>query len=327
MTEPPSQPAKPRRKRRRGCLLALISIFLAGLVAAELVARYGYGLGDPPLYEVDPQIEYLHKPSSSYQRFGNRVAFNSWSMRSDEFAQRKDDPDEFRVMVIGDSVINGGAWTDQSDTVTEVLRRNLVKRLNRPVVVGNISAGSWGPPNQLAYVEKFGFFDADAVIIVLGSEDFGDAPTFDELGSEKPTRKPVFALQEVVTRYVPLFFNWMMGSAGPPPSHQPSTEEVDTASHALRQMIDLAQQQRIPLAVGLYRERSEITGGGVKPGYEAFKLLLENRQVPVIEFAPAVVKAIDRNTEPYRDWVHPNELGQKLMAEDIERWLMGNVVR
>jgi lysophospholipase L1-like esterase len=322
----PSAESSTRRKRRKkGCLLWLSVLVFLLLVAAELVARFKYDLGDPPLFVADPEIEYVYKPSSSYHRFGNEIRFNAWSMRSDEFAQRKSDPDELRIMVLGDSVINGGAWTDQADIATEVLRRSLQSKLNRPVTVGNVSAGSWGPPNLLAYIEKFGFFDADAIIIVLGSEDYGDAPNFAPLGGDKPTRTPALAIEEVLTRYVPALVKWVFQEPGPPKAYSPTLEETDSSTSALRRIIDLAREENIPIAVGLHKERSELTGSGAKPGYLRFKELLENRRVPVIELGPPLAQAINAGQEPYRDWVHPNALGQKLIAEAIEKWILEQI--
>jgi hypothetical protein len=157
----------------------LLGAVLVGLfLAAESFCRFYLGLGDPPLSMADPRIEYLFKPNQNCRRFGNTIRYNAWSMRSDDFPARKADPNEYRVMVFGDSVVNGGALTDQSKLATMILQERLRADLKRPVIVGNISAGSWGPPNMLAYAQKFGLFDADVVVVVLSSHDYADVPTF-----------------------------------------------------------------------------------------------------------------------------------------------------
>jgi len=51
-------------------------------------------------------------------------------------------------------------------------QRGTHARLGRPVVVGNASAKSWGPPNELAYLQHFGTLDADVVILELSSHDY-----------------------------------------------------------------------------------------------------------------------------------------------------------
>ncbi|PQV64995.1 hypothetical protein B1R32_1021 [Abditibacterium utsteinense] len=153
---------KSKPKRVFGIGLGIVAVCL---IAGEVVARTKLGLGDPPIYVADPQIEYMIKPGV-YHRFGNLVSFNRYSMRADEFPQHKVDKRELRVMVIGDSIVYGGAQLDQSQIAVSLLEKDLTAKLHRPVTVGNISAGSWGPPNQLAYVKRFGLFDADAVVIV-----------------------------------------------------------------------------------------------------------------------------------------------------------------
>src|SRR5580698_3164683 len=182
----------------------LIVIFLA-LISTELVCRYAIGLGDPPLYIADSKIEYLLQPSKTYYRFHKRFAVNQYSMRSDDFRPRKSDTNEFRVLVIGDSVIYGGVRIDQGDIDTEILKRNLQKDLGRPVVVGNASAKSWGPPNELAYLQRFGTLQADVVILELSSHDYADAPTFAPVvgvSAAYPGKKPSSALSDLFKTYL-----------------------------------------------------------------------------------------------------------------------------
>ena len=183
-----------------------LCVLLICFIAAELIARFFLGLGDPPLFKLDPEIEYLALPDGDYERFGNQISYNSYSMRASQFPETKTDPNELRIMVIGDSVINGGSRIDQVGLATEVLKQRLQKRLGRPVVVGNISAGSWGPANQLAYIERFGIFDADLVTLVTHSQDLTDEPAFDSvLGVAQPMtdRAPTLASYELVVRYGP----------------------------------------------------------------------------------------------------------------------------
>ena len=112
-------------------------ILVVLLALAEMIARFGLGLGNPPLWQADSEIEYLAQPSKNYKRFGNRISYNSHSMRSDEFPKQKSDPNEFRLLVIGDSIVNGGVKVDQDALATSILQRNLQDIFKRPVVVGN----------------------------------------------------------------------------------------------------------------------------------------------------------------------------------------------
>ncbi|NQU41022.1 MAG: hypothetical protein HQ523_13810 [Lentisphaerae bacterium] len=178
------------------------AVILAGLVGVECVCRWGLGLGSPPLSVAHPTIEYMFKPNTTYKRFGRVVKFNRYGMRSDAIAPRRA-AHELRILVLGDSVPNGGSLTDQAELATEIVKRDLTARLSRPVVVGNISAGTWSPPNLLAYIEVFGTFDATVAVIILNGEDLDDVPTFAPLNPRThPTRKPLTATGELVSRYL-----------------------------------------------------------------------------------------------------------------------------
>lgn len=300
-------------------------IVIVALVSAELFCRYRLGLGDPPLMMSDPQIEYLYQPSKSYHRFGNTVAFNRWSMRSADFPERKADPNELRILIIGDSIVNGGALTDQRDIATEIIRSDLATRIKRPVVVGNIAAGSWGPPNMLAYVKKFGFFDADVVIIVLSSHDWNDVPTFGPLGADAPTRKPLLALQEAVERYLP---RYLPGSAAPaasqPTESAPDDPAVIKSLEAVTELVHLALQSGAKVAVAEHLERDE-TMDHLKPGHDPIANAAKSAGASVIQLGPSFAQARQSGKRPYRDEIHPNEVGQRIIAQVLEDWVIAMI--
>jgi hypothetical protein len=271
---------------------------LALAVAAEVAARLA-GLGDPPLLVADPQIEYLFKPSSRYSRFGNRIEYNAYSMRSREFPARKP-PGEYRVMVLGDSVVNGEAHLDQDALATSILERELRAALRGEVVVGNISAGSWGPQNLLAYVRRFGLFDADVVVIVLSSHDYADAPTFEPLvGTDPrfPQARPLFALQEILARLRPA-------------AREPARKDDASASSlaALRELLRLAKT-RARVVVLQHPDAGELEGRK-QAGFHAIQAICRDADVPVVDLAPALSGA----RAPYRDFIHLNAEGQRVLA-------------
>jgi hypothetical protein len=89
------------------------SVLYSGIVAVsmlmvtELTLRFVVGLGNPPLFNRHPEIEYLLRPGS-YCQFGNRIFVNSMGMRSPEDATLPIRVGELRVLVLGDSIVNGG---------------------------------------------------------------------------------------------------------------------------------------------------------------------------------------------------------------------------
>lgn len=301
-------PFKPNKKLLRRIGLAVLVLFV-GLAAAEIFARAYLGLGDPPLLMSDPEMDYRFRPSATYRRFGNEIAYNAYSMRSDAFPKDKKDPRELRVMVLGDSVVNGGALSDQSRIATALLQARLRAELSRPVVVGNISAGSWGAVNLLAYVERFGLFDADLVVIVLNSGDFGALPAFKPLGPESPQRKPLLALEELATRYLPRLFK--RTSAIEPPG--PTPAEVQAATSALEELL-AASNATAKTVVLLHHAKDELTGGDTRE-LQALEAIVRNAGIPVVSDAAAMQAAIESGSDPYRDQIHPNDLGQKILAD------------
>ena len=142
----------PRLRRRFFSVLVAVVVTIAGMgLGGEIVARL-LGLGDPPLVVRHPTIDYLFAPSRCYKRFGNDICYNKWSMRSIP-------ADRFPLLMLGDSVLNGGSLTDQSELASELIRSK------RGITVGNVSAGSWGPSNLLAYTNEFGWFGARLIIM------------------------------------------------------------------------------------------------------------------------------------------------------------------
>ncbi|MEM9413943.1 MAG: SGNH/GDSL hydrolase family protein [Planctomycetota bacterium] len=299
----------------------LILVAVVFVVGAELVARLYLGLGDPPLSVADPEIEYLFKPSQDVRRFGNRVAFNAYSMRSDAFSRAKEDPSEFRLLVLGDSVINGGGQTDQSDLATQLLQDDLSDQLDRPVVVGNISAGSWGPANLLAYVKREGAFDADMIVLVISSHDAGDVPTFTPTVGVHPSfpdRKPILALQEAVTRYLPRYLPFLRKGGGEHNTQPTGATADDGAIPALTELIQWVQAEDVPMVIVHHAEQAELTSA-YQAGYSEIAEVADALGAELIEAGPTFQEAIEAGEAPYRDNIHPNAAGQRLLAEVIQQ--------
>lgn len=181
-------------------ILAIIVVIASG----ELFARYYLGLGTPPLSIAHPKIEYMFKPNQDIYRFGNHIIINNYGMRTFPF-HKQPAANEFRIMIFGDSVLNGGSLTDHTQLATTILQKKLAK-IERKVLVGNISAGSWGPGNWLAYAKEYGFFKANVIVLLISSHDYTDNPTFQPLNKNThPTKTPVSALIEGITRYLPRY--------------------------------------------------------------------------------------------------------------------------
>ena len=230
------------------------------LVAGELFARFYLGLGDPPLTMNDAEMGYRFRPSMTYHRFGHLIHYNAFSERSDDFPAHKSQPNELRVMLLGDSVINGGVLTDQSETCTAILQRRLSEELHRPVLVGNASAGGWGTPNEVGYVHEFGFLDADVVVLVVSSHDASVYAWDVSVAPEFVQERPVSALWEGFTRYARAAAAARKFEPAAPPTSQPAVSKVVEPGRALvdqtksiaaaREIIERARAGGVKMIVG-----------------------------------------------------------------------------
>ena len=96
----------------------IILAVTAGLSAAiEVLLRVLLGFGNPLIYIADAECGYLLAPNQKVRRLGNRIEINEYSMRSPAIAPSAP-PETLRVLLLGDSVANGGLWTHQTDTIS-----------------------------------------------------------------------------------------------------------------------------------------------------------------------------------------------------------------
>lgn len=278
----------------RKLLLAALLVFALALAGGEAFARYYLQLGDPPLTIADPDIEYMFKPDQDVSRFGNRIFINHWGMRSPQI-ERTPPPSQHRTLVLGDSVVNGGNLSDQSSLATTLLSTG--ERLFL-----NVSAGSWGPENMLAYVKKFGLFGADRLVLVLSTHDASDVPTFAPLDPDThPTETPSLALVEAVTRYLPRYF---------PDSGSPAvaTEEQAPAPSALAAVSALLAALPNSCLV-LHPTLSEFRSGHTGAGYAALREAAAG--AVIVDEMPLVAEG------DYRDDIHHSDAGQRTLAKAI----------
>lgn len=289
----------------------LLAIGMAALACGEACARLVLGLGTPPLSIPHPQIEYMFKPGQSVLRFGNRIEINQYGMRSEPF-EAQPAFGECRIIAFGDSVLNGGSLSDQGAIATAIWRSELSRQRAGPVVVGNVSAGSWGPGNWLAYVRQYGFFGANLVVLAISSHDIYDNPEFGELDpSTHPQSVPRSSLVEGLTRYLPKIAA-MFYSAGPErataPLPPPGRGERD-----LQAFLREAKAAVPRVVVVQFLERAEFDTGPME-GYRLIGQIAEREGVTMISSEAIFRQAMAENGEQFRDSIHPNDAGQAALA-------------
>lgn len=291
--------------RLRGAFL-LLAALAAGVEAA---LRWGVGLGDPVIARIDPETEYELAGPADYRRWGRTINVNSFGMRAPEF-RREAAPGEFRVMLIGDSVIYGNHFLDQSETISARLAEDLREGPAAPdcvPVVMPVAAASWGPANQAAFIRREGVFGADAAAIVLSAHDLHDTPTKNGRHPPYRTKPSSTAIGDALMIARERF--GLRSPAAPNPTQRPSLEE--RAATSLAALDEMASELAAAGAwtILVYHPTTMERAGAEDAARAVFFAWAAGRGIPFIDLGEAT-------PEPggYRDEIHPDAVGAARIA-------------
>lgn len=284
--------------------LLVLGAIAAAAMLAELALR-STGYGAPLLYAADPAYEYFPLPNQHAHRFGMRLDTNSFGMRSQDFDAARDR--RRRVLVLGDSVVNGGNWTDQDALATSRLTSDALLSLN-------VSAGGWGPGNLLAYVERHGLYGANGVIVVLSSHDWTDDRTFGPLHSyETPGRRPASAIARWIDQYL------LGGPARESARVQRPAREGD-AQASLGALLQRLQGDHA--CVVLHWTAHELANGA-DPDMQRIATLAASSGAKLVSTEPYYRGALGRGENLFRDDIHLTDNGQAALANALRSCLDG----
>lgn len=301
-------------KRRFICLFVLMG--LACALGAELFARFYLHLGDPPLSIPDAEIDYLFAPNQDCNRFGNRIVYNNVSMRSEHDIDAVPKPGQRRILLVGDSVVNGGVLTDQSALASTLLDAELrAKGLGDAY---NVSAGSWGPMNYAAYFRRYGIFGATDLVLEVNSHDLWEDDPKVSAGAcvgkdiAFPDHKPLLACWEGFDRYfMPRVRRWL-GRAQvntkvdvPHWGDSLALPSVKQNLEACAYLYSLPFKRRFLV---IHRTQKEWRDGAVPLGEVPFVRQAEVYGVTVLFLRPDV-------GADYRDNIHLNLTGQRRLYD------------
>ena len=299
---------------------SILASVIVALTATEVTLRLAFGFGNPVLLQADADTGYRFQPNQKIFRFGKNLEYNQYSQRSEAIAPEKPQG-KLRILIAGDSVLNGGNPTDQSQTITELFETQL-SASEHPAEVLNASAGSWGIGNQLGYLRKFGTFDSDAVIVQIGTHDLlQNTSTSDPVGHHPafPAQPPLLALEEAVTRYAwPRLASIFSSSS---PLTKASSVELDQQfqqnMESLKAILKLVRSQNIPVFVLFTPNREDLLPTPKIPAYKSeFFQLLDAWEVPVIDTHAAWSSLSATTVETYfRDGVHLSVSGNQAAAD------------
>lgn len=298
-------------KRWRQILFVTVGIGLLTIFLTEVIGRQ-MGLCDPVLSVADPDMEYRFAPNQECYIRDNRVIINSVSMRSDEV-----DPNRSHILLLGDSVIWGGTLVDQSELASTKVEKALG---SDRVQVLNASAGSWGPPNLLAYVRKFGTFGAQTAVIVVSSQDADDAMTFEPLvgvNSSFPDKKPVSVTLELIQRYIPrlweIIFSGSSASSDSTSAH-PVNESV---MKSLAELVSELRHQGIRIVVVMHPLRDELETPNLSDTWAVMEKTVRNAGGEWFDARPVYRAYVRQGQQLYRDVIHLTVAGQQALGEAI----------
>jgi lysophospholipase L1-like esterase len=302
-------------------LSLLILTGLSASVILEVGLRLGWGLGTPALSQPDSHTGYRFKPNQNLSRFGKQIAYNQYSQRSDELTLHKP-AHHFRILMVGDSVLNGGSLVDQGQTITEQLKNRLAKP-GRSAEVLNASAGLWAIGNRAGYLQKFGTFESDMVIIQIGTGDLTQETTPSTLLQQSldfPEHPPASAIVELWTRYIePRLYQLIQSH----PPDTPAPAKPDLSNQAFQQNLALLQTtlqnlktKKIPVAILFTPHEEDLLPLSKPPQYKLeFFRSLQSLNIPIFDIQEewATLPAFTVKSF-FVDGVHLTETGNQAIA-------------
>jgi GDSL-like Lipase/Acylhydrolase family len=304
--------------RKRAIFFLGLSVAL--MCAAEFSLRAVYGLGSPPLIQREPASGYEFRPNQHLHRFGNRIEYNSEGLRSEPLRPLANDSD--RILCLGDSVINGGAQTDQSATFPYQLEAELAKSgLN--VQTLNASAGGWAPSNEAGFFREHGLFGSKQVVWELGTHDlYGGHALVGPSDPGFPDHVPFSAIGELLSRYLWPRLVGSLKDDSPLPDPAGSDAERLACLRLLGSTAALMQSggaKVVFLLMPEAREFQDATYAAV-----ARRDFLEEAKrltIPVINPYADLQSSRQHGQNPFRDAVHPNPLGNRIVAKLVAAYL------
>lgn len=290
-----------RKKWIKRLIIAVLLLF-----SAEAVARWGFGLGERLLYNEDPDCEYYMQPNQGVSRWGNTIQVNEYSLRSAPFKK-----DEFyRIMKIGDSVLNGGAHVDQDSLSSTRLEKKLTKIYPQGVRVYNASAGSWGPENAINFIEKKIDFPFQAMIMVFSSHD-----AHDNMHHKKVVGvHPAWPAQQPTLALIDAWFNgaWPKIKSWLGMGNYNYLKGFDDSAFnpGWRKTYKYCKKKNIPLLVYLHPEIKELKAGTLNENGQKIIRFLKKKNI-------TYVTGIHELNQPeyYNDNIHLNDQGHQVMAQ------------
>lgn len=292
------------------------------LIGGEIYLREEWGFCDAVLLQRDPDFEYIAQPDQERNRFKKQTLYNEYSQRNGPV-----DSTAYVILGLGDSVINGGVMTDQDSLATTLLSDRLAMN-GSPVQVLNISAGSWGPDNCMAYLERYGTFGASMAFLVCSSHDAHDIMEFESVVDVHPgfsSTQYGSAWLELVDRYAwPRIKDGFMAhfshrKEAPSQQEEAPVLEIHKSGKGFNsgfgKLAAYFKERQIPFLIYLHAETSEQKQGRYNKEGEEILSFCKKYGVAVKTDLGVLTDA------DYRDHIHLSEQGQYRLYEALKLFL------
>jgi hypothetical protein len=215
---------------------------------------------------------------------------------------------EKRILLVGDSVLNGGVRVDHNALASTMLEKKF-----SPVRVLNISAPGWGVNNGAGVIRHFGDFDAKAIVIVLNSHDaVGHIPDYPIAGHHRtfPVKQYPLAWIELIDRYFIPRLQKLLGMKNDIDNFDTSVGEE--TSEGWEWFYQYCSEKGIDLAIYLHATTDEIDAGEYDKNGKWIMSFAADKGIPLYTDI-GVCKKSD-----YIDDCHLNADGQKVIFRILE---------
>ena len=312
------------KTRDRSKYIKYFSFTIFLFILTETALRLCFGFCDALLFQPSDKYEYITQPNQDRHRFGARLMTNS-------YAQRSEEPDSTKTIVLGlgDSIIFGGGWMDH-DSLTTTLFSN-----ETGMQMLNISCGSWGPDNNVAYLQEKGTFGAKAMVLVCSSHDAYDGMSFAPVVGvwpNYPDKQYKLAIWELIERYVIPYIKIKtqtkryvdIGNKNKNKNNNvhEDSQVIQKSPYFVKGFDNLktmADSLQIPFYIYLHAELGELKTGRYNDMGQQILMWADSAQVTLING----MKEGERS-EMYHDVIHFNERGQRHLADVLKKYVNVN---
>ncbi|MEM8831918.1 MAG: hypothetical protein AAGE96_21570 [Cyanobacteria bacterium P01_G01_bin.19] len=208
--------------------------------------------------------------------------------------------------------------------MASLLADELRKAEDKPWEVLNAATNSWGPRNELAYLQQYGLFDTDTLVLVINTDDlYATKPISLVVGRSYsyPDKPPGLALIELYQLYLA------------PPRQIPELEElrnqrkqnlIDNLA-AIREIKAIAAKSNIQFILALTPLLSELQTGSTPEETEARNKLQQLVAAEEIEYQDflQIWSDFPQPESLYRDRIHPSPQGNTKIIDRLASIIVG----